>query len=463
MPRRKFDLNVEEVLEHWQVADAIREVIANALDEQALTDTKEPEIQKEDGAWHIRDYGRGLRYQHLTQNEDPEKLARPEKVIGKFGVGLKDALATLFRHGVGVVIHSSHCTLTFGMSEKHGFEDVVTLHAEVADPEHPDMTGTEVVLEGVTDEDVEVAKSFFLKYSGERPITSTEYGDILERRESRARIYINGLWVAEEENFLFSYNITSVTKKLRDALNRERSNVGRSAYSDRVKSILLSQESVEACERMVEDLEKFKSGEWHDELQWLDVAVHACRLLNARRDVVFVTPDEAASSNMLVREARRMAFEPMVVPDRVRDKLAGLSDVEGSPVRDLSHFAHEYSDSFHFDFVMPRDLTSQERAVYQQTDPIMDLVGGRPAAVHEIQISNTMRVDPRLNRETGGLWQGSSGRIVIKRDQLRSLEDYAGTLLHELGHALGGPDISEEFEIKLTEFLGRTAREALSR
>ena len=37
-----FDLNVEKVLEHWSVAFAIRELIANALDEQALTGTREP-------------------------------------------------------------------------------------------------------------------------------------------------------------------------------------------------------------------------------------------------------------------------------------------------------------------------------------------------------------------------------------------------------------------------------------
>ena len=34
-----FDLNIEKVLEHWTVAFAIRELIANALDEQALTGT----------------------------------------------------------------------------------------------------------------------------------------------------------------------------------------------------------------------------------------------------------------------------------------------------------------------------------------------------------------------------------------------------------------------------------------
>lgn len=58
---REFDLNIEKVLENWSVAQAIREIIANALDEQILTNTKDISIYEENDCWHIRDYGRGLR------------------------------------------------------------------------------------------------------------------------------------------------------------------------------------------------------------------------------------------------------------------------------------------------------------------------------------------------------------------------------------------------------------------
>ena len=119
---RQFDLNIEKVLEHWTVAHALREVIANALDEQALTKTAAPTIFKDDtGAWHIKDAGRGLHYKHLTQNEDKEKLARSNLVIGKFGVGLKDAFATFDRHHVSVLIRSPHGDITIGKAPKHGF------------------------------------------------------------------------------------------------------------------------------------------------------------------------------------------------------------------------------------------------------------------------------------------------------------------------------------------------------
>jgi DNA gyrase/topoisomerase IV subunit B len=85
---RLFDLNIEKILEAWDNAHAIRELISNALDEQVLTRTADIKICKEaDGTWTVRDFGRGLRYEHFTQNENPEKLKNVGLVIGKFGVG----------------------------------------------------------------------------------------------------------------------------------------------------------------------------------------------------------------------------------------------------------------------------------------------------------------------------------------------------------------------------------------
>ena len=88
---KKFDLNIEKILENWEIHHAIREIIANALDEQFLTKTNEVKIFKTGNSWIIRDFGRGLKYTHLTQNENQEKL-NSTSVIGKFGIGLKDAL-----------------------------------------------------------------------------------------------------------------------------------------------------------------------------------------------------------------------------------------------------------------------------------------------------------------------------------------------------------------------------------
>jgi hypothetical protein len=101
-----------------------------------------------------------LKYEHLTQNENIEKLNHPH-LIGKFGVGLKDALATFYRHKVDVIIKSKFCDISLGMSPKTNFSDVITLHAYVKEPSYPSMPGTEFILNNCEDCYIEQAKSFF--------------------------------------------------------------------------------------------------------------------------------------------------------------------------------------------------------------------------------------------------------------------------------------------------------------
>jgi len=461
---RHFDLNIERVLEHWTIAHAVREVIANALDERALTGSREPTINKDaQGIWHIRDYGRGIRYEHLTQKEDKEKLRRASAVIGKFGVGLKDAQATFDRHNIGVRIRSRHGDITTAKLPKHGFADVHTLHALISAPTDPRLEGTEFSLTGVTDADIEQAKNFFLQYAGDVVLDTTQYGAILQPRRKVARIYVNGLLVAEEANFLFSYNVTSLTAALRRALNRERTNVGRGAYSDRVKAILLASSAPVVEEALAEELSRFEQGNTHDELQWMDVQLHACQLLNAAAKVVFVTAEQMFGDSNLVDYARADGYRVVVVPRALAAKLPGLRDTSGQPVRDLDVFHQEWDNSFTFRFVEPEDLNPSEQAVFEQTDAISTLYGKKRPPINTVRISETMRVD-RAGYEAAGLWQGEDRSIIIKRAQLRKLQAYAGTLLHELTHAATGTsDRTLEFENALTDLLGRIAEAALRR
>jgi hypothetical protein len=465
---REFDLNIERVLENWTVPHALREVIANALDEQALTGTAEPQIFADaENRWHIRDWGRGLRYEHLTQNENKEKLNHPDQVVGKFGVGLKDALATFDRHRISVVIRSRHGDITTGKQAKHGFDDIETLHALIADPADPGFAGTEFILSGraLTERQVEEAKGLFLRYSGDEELGVTPFGSVLRRTHNRAkaRIYVNGLRVAEEDNFLFSYNITSPTAALRRALNRERSNVGRSAYTDRVKAILLACDQDEVIDTLVADLQKYEQGTWHDETQWLDVGLHACKQLNARRQVIFLTAFELSYAADFVQRARNDGYEIIVVPETIRRKLPSLRDAAGNPIRDLDRYRDEWQDSFRFTFVDPADFSAAERAVWDALPRIFAARGGRPRNVRDVRVSETMRLMEGRYTEAVGIWESADGRIVVKRSQLQSLPAFAGTVLHEVSHALSGAtDVSLEFERQLTEELGGVASRSIT-
>jgi hypothetical protein len=460
-----FDLNIGEVLEHWTVPFAIREVIANALDEQTLTGTSEPLIAKDDaGRWHIADAGRGLRYEHLTQNENAEKRRHPD-VIGQFGMGLKDALAVFDRRRVPITIRSPHADITTGRRAKQGFPDVITLHALVSEPSERGRTGTEVVLSNLADADVQTAKRFFLRYSDEQILEATQFGDVLAGppKGKPARIYVKGMFVAEEPNFLFSYNIRKLSAPLRRALNRERSNVGRGAYTDRVKAILIGCQSPEVADPLTKDLAGYASGRLHDELAWRDVALHACRVLQTSQRVVFVTAWQMAANTPQLQYAREDGYRIIVVPEDIARALSKLTDLNGNPMTDLDAYRDAWNNSFAFTFIDLPAMTVTERHIYQQTAAIAALAGtdltsaGAPA----VRISETMRLN-----DTGhpvlGVWEPQHRRIVIRRDQLAGLATYAGTLLHEVVHQRSNTgDATLEFEQQLTDLLGKIAARAL--
>lgn len=458
---RTFDLNIEKILEHWTVADAIREIIANALDEQTLTGTRDVDIfEDERGAWHVRDFGRGLSYEHLTQNENQEKLHSKKPVIGKFGVGLKDALATLHRHGVEIAIRSPHGTITIAMRSKHGFERVQTLHAVIGPPDET-IRGTDFELRGVTRETMDESRRRFLRYAGETELETTGFGQVLGRSSGgTARIYIHGVLVAEEDDLLFSYNVTKLTAPMRKALNRERQNLGRSVYSKRLQEILLACKSLAVANPLVEDLQRFKSGEQHDEVRRLEVAAHACKLLNAAEKVVFMTADEIDRFPDAADRARQDGYRIIVISDSVASKIRDARDTTGAPVRDLATFEREWNQSFEFRFVEPGQLSPGERRVFEMHPDLFRAIGGRPRNVREVVISETMRLEKGF--EATGVWLAREKRIVIKRTELGDAARFAGTLLHEAAHATSGAtDCTRDFENELTRLLGRLGRACL--
>lgn len=455
---KKFDLNIEKILENWDTSHAIREIIANALDEQLLTKTNEVEIYKQDDSWLIRDFGRGIKYVHLTQNENQEKLSNTS-VIGKFGIGLKDALATFDRKKISVIAKSKFNYITIDKSKKEGFEDIITLHAIIDDPLDYKFIGTEFEFIGVTDKDIDDAKNLFLKFSGESILESTKHGQVIEKKGKFGNIYINGVKVAEEENFLFSYNVTTLTASIKKALNRERTNVGRSAYTDSIKRILLSSESKCVAEILAEDLPNINKGTAHDELTWIDVQEHSVRILNQQGQYLFVTSLEAMQYPDMIDQAKNSGHAIITIPENLKYKIQDSTDLSGNPIIDIGQFVSNYNDSFEFEFIDPNKLTDQEKAVYMLTPLIINFFGGQPNNVQSIKISSTMRKELFADVETLGCWDGSTNSVVLSRKTLKSISEYSGTLIHELIHAKTGEhDVTRAFETSLTEAIGRLCK-----
>ena len=247
--------------------------------------------------------------------------------------------------------------------------------------------------------------------------------------------------------------------------NRERSNVGRSAYTDRVKSILLECSQPEVAKALAHDLKNFETGGIHDELQWTDVSVHACRILNATEKAIFLTAEELRLGSSLITHAQRDGYQVIVVPTSIALKLPQLQDLRGQPIRDLKEYREEWDRSFQFQFVSSDQLLPTEQYVFRLTQTILRLLGQPSLSmlVKEIRISETMRMDFRGD-EVLGVWEPGERWIVIRRDQLRNVEHYAATLLHEATHAItGADDGSFEFEHGLTIHLGKVASLAIAK
>lgn len=455
---RLFDLNIEQILENWDVCHALRELIANAIDEQVISKSKPIDLFKDgEEHWHVRDYGRGLRIDHLTLNECKEKLQFESGIIGKFGVGLKDALATLHRHGASVSIRSSHGQFTLRRASKHGFEEVVTLHVEYREPESG-FQRTDVELTGVSDSDVALAKSFFLKFSQDALLEESPYGQIIQRKGEAARIYINGVFAAEEPNFLFAYNITSLTPAMRKKLNRERVNVTRSLYSERVKTILKGAKS-KSVKNTLADQALLNNSQRGDEMFWLEIAALACTCLHERQPVCFVTGNEWLTHVDLVNHMPSDGLQVVVVDDVVKQKLLEQARDGGPEVRTLESYVQIYNDSFRYVFVEPSALTPQERRVFELTDRLFAVVDVAPGHRPPVRISETMR---ESSDDAGGVWDPKLREIVIKRSELATPQLYAGILLHEVAHAMTGTvDCTRDFENVLSTYLGKVAIAAI--
>ena len=496
---RKFDLNIEKILEDWEVHHAIREIIANAIDEQKITNSKNIEIFKDEfGHWHIRDFGRGIRYEHFTQKENEEKL-NTQGLIGKFGIVLKDALATFDRKRIDILIKSKYGDITVIKSSKEDFKEILTLHASISLPSDNNMEGTDFIIKNVNDYEIEKAKNLFLKFSNEIKIEETQYGQVLRKEELISKIFINGVKVSDEDNFLFSYNITSLTASIKKALNRERTNVGRSAYSDRIKTILLSCNNWEIAKILTDDLQNYSFGKKHDELNWIDVQQHSLKILNKIEKVVFVTPKEIENKSDIIAEAKETGHSLVVIPENLKDKVTGtntddttfitnkeiendpgileelkenqknviivpeyikeksekIEEISGTEIRDFSQYISKKNDNFEFSFVKVDDLTLKEKEVFNIHLFFLKLLDKITQNVKNIMISETMQRDVFTYLPCEGIWDPSSNSIIIKRTVLRDRKRFISVLLHEIAHSFNNSnDSTRYFENDLIDLLG---------
>lgn len=235
--------------------------------------------------------------------------------------------------------------------------------------------------------------------------------------------------------------------------------MGRTAYTDRVKSILKLCEGPVVASALTKDLTQFSAGRQHDELAWRDVARHACRVLATHEKVLFVTPKQLGQRTPQIEYAEQDGYRLVVVPDAIATSLRGLTDLSGAPLIDLGVYRTIWNGSFSFAFVPREQLSPTKRHWFDLTSAAFAHAGiaTERVGVKEVLVSETMRLGTG-GHDVVGVYEPADKRIIVRRDQLAAPATYFGTVLHELVHAASGAtDGTLDFESALTDLIGRLA------
>lgn len=214
---------------------------------------------------------------------------------------------------------------------------------------------------------------------------------------------------------------------------------------------------------LVDSLNRFTEGDLPIELTWKDVAIHSYKILNARENVVFMTPSQIMRHGSMIDDVDGSDFQIITIPENLSDSLSDMKDDAGRPIRNLETFAEEVRDSLSYQEVSLQSLSKEELERWGKRDEILNMVGPMSDCILEVKLVES--IDFAFDQvETLGLWQRDSGTILVSRSQLKSLDSLAGTLLHERAHASSGrPDVDRGFESELTEYIGRLAADQIKR
>ena len=159
--------------------------------------------------------------------------------------------------------------------------------------------------------------------------------------------------------------------------------------------------------------------------------MHACQILNATKKVVFVTAEQRTLASDSVDHAIADGYNVVTVPDNITERLRGMKDIRGNPVRDLEVYQTEFAESFEDSLLftgMNCCRTSAAFSIHMGSSPNLMIRRLAPRRVKEIRVSKK-RCAPTFAStcDAAGLWEPNKQRIIIKRSQLRSLEGFAGT------------------------------------
>ena len=397
---------------NWTVVQAIREILANALD----THTK-PAITWEAGVATVTDFGSGFSPNGLLIGE----TTKTTNDIGQYGEGLKVGAMVLLRNNCWIKAESLGKRYTFTMEDSIVGTQVLTIYMDEC---QTPKKGT-IVRFACSQAELNEAKSLFLA------ITPRDRYDknILHHAGS---IYVQGL-LTEQLKSILSYNITA-----KDAMNRDRTVLNRDVVSREVRNILRQTKSYEAITDIIRACE---DEGMRDSLEadCYFTPEHKRLWKKAFSDL---HGNKACLTEQQSSRAKYLGYKCITLPWSIRHTLniAGVKLDHEVVHKDASRSARV-------------NVTASQRAILAKARAIL-----QPVFAPDLTTKYTVRI---CKMQSDGERDGKVIRINIAI--LDDLGKTMAVLFHELCHMVySHADCSAEFEADLTHYGGKLAMALLT-
>ena len=299
-PIMTLDLNMgTECLENWQNEHAIRELIANALDEHVCSKVKQSidiNYHQKQKTIEIIDYGKGITEDNFIHQTNQIKKNN-SKYIGYFGIGLKDSLGVLCKNNVDITIYTKKYIY------KPEYKNILnrkdnTLHIDIFENNNTNIKyGTKIVLSNINKKDLEKGKQYFLIYTVNKYIElyKNETDIILEHDDSQI-IYINGFIVCQckKDDTYFSYNL-SRDDKFMEHMNRDRDEKNFSIFKKYIQKNILEKIFNEdsQIDTIIPKIINILSQDKLKEFNQIDIIKNILEYLNNTNKYIFIDKEDA--------------------------------------------------------------------------------------------------------------------------------------------------------------------------
>jgi hypothetical protein len=324
-----IDLNLgKNVLDHWSVSDALREIISNAFDEHTKHNIKKIPIikqNKRNDYYEIMDYGMGIKLKDFIQNANMTKV-NDERIIGTFGFGLKDALGVLCKKEIEFEILTNEYIFTPKYIKKQRGE---TLHIIVEENKRrmSDEFGTRFVFKNLRTLDMNKARQLFLQLNSDIPKVLYEdktHNKIFKFEGKKQSIYVNGVKIINNSGYHYSYDLNK-NKSFVTSFNRDRQNININIFKKPIQTILENVELFDMNNNVINKdffdlIKKILSTLKLKEFSYVDILRNLIKQMNSIDKYIFVDKSDKIRSSIIkkkIDESKRTVF---VLNDEIKKK-----------------------------------------------------------------------------------------------------------------------------------------------